>query len=61
VSANVERSGKTAEPAWYELAPGNLTVRQAGTIASSGRYVFNAAISPARDGTHAMIDFNLGG
>jgi len=45
---------------WYELTPGSATPRQEGTISDPAQFVFNGAVSPASDGSHAAIDFNLG-
>ena len=45
---------------WYDLLPGTQTVRQEGTISDPSQFVFNGAISPARQGDSAAIDFNRG-
>jgi hypothetical protein len=45
---------------WYELLPASHVVRQQGTISSASQFVFNAAISPAFNGTTAAIDYNTG-
>jgi hypothetical protein len=42
---------------WYELLPGKLEVRQAGTISDTSRFVFNGAIAPTRSGG-AVINYN---
>jgi hypothetical protein len=42
---------------WYELLPGKLEVRQAGTISDSGRFVFNGAIAPTLSGG-AVINYD---
>jgi hypothetical protein len=46
---------------WYELIPSTGTVRQQGTIQAGSNYAFNGAISPAIDGTSAVINYNVGG
>jgi hypothetical protein len=41
--------GSGAEVQWYEIDPNNTALFQSGTLSdSSGRYLFNAAISPDR-------------
>ena len=54
---------------WYELRPGLCTgttkcpggaVRQQGTISDDPEYVFNAAISPTKNGNQAVIHYNIG-
>jgi hypothetical protein len=45
---------------WYELLPAALTVRQQGTIQDASHFVFNAAISPAMNGSSAVIEYNIG-
>jgi hypothetical protein len=45
---------------WYELLPASLSVRQQGTIQNASHFVFNAAISPAVNGSSAVIDYNIG-
>src|SRR5262249_29148560 len=45
---------------WYELLPASLTVRQQGTIQDSSNFIFNAAISPAMNGSSAVIEYNVG-
>jgi hypothetical protein len=56
----VEGTGGRSEVRWYELLPGTQEVRQEGTISDPSRFVFNAAISPTREGDAAAIDFNRG-
>jgi hypothetical protein len=56
----IEGPGGRSEVRWYELLPGTQTVRQEGTISDPSRFVFNAAISPTREGDAAAIDFNRG-
>jgi hypothetical protein len=56
----VDGPGGRAVARWYELLPASLTVRQGGTIANAGLFVFNAAISPAFNGTTAAIHYNTG-
>jgi YD repeat-containing protein len=46
---------------WYELIPSQLSARQAGTVAESADFAFNAAVSPATDGASAVIDYNASG
>lgn len=46
---------------WYEFVPGKLTVRQAGAIAASGQWAFNAAITPSSAGNDALIEYNRSG
>jgi hypothetical protein len=43
---------------WYELLPGKLEVKQAGTISDPSNFVFNGAIAPTRSGG-AVIDYNV--
>jgi hypothetical protein len=56
----VNGPGNRSIARWYELLPASLTVRQAGTIQNASQFVFNAAISPAFDGTTAAINYNTG-
>jgi len=46
---------------WYELKAGRSTPVQAGTIAVSGEFAFNGAISPTIQGNAAAIEYNVGG
>jgi hypothetical protein len=41
---------------WYELLPGKLEVKQAGTISDTSRFVFNGAIAPTLSGG-AVINY----
>ena len=52
-------AGRT-EVRWYELLPASRSARQQGVIRDPSHYVFNAAISPARNGTDATISYNVG-
>jgi PKD repeat protein len=45
---------------WYELKAGQTTPVQTGTIAITGAFVFNGAISPTAVGNAAAIDYNVG-
>jgi hypothetical protein len=45
---------------WYELIPASLNVRQQGTIQDASNFIFNAAISPAMNGSSAVIEYNVG-
>jgi PKD repeat protein len=45
---------------WYELLPGTVAVKQAGTISDPSKVVFNGAIAPTLNGG-AVIDYNAGG
>jgi hypothetical protein len=42
---------------WYELLPGKLEVKQAGTISDPSKYVFNGAVAPTLSGG-AVIDYD---
>jgi hypothetical protein len=42
---------------WYELLPGKLEVKQAGTISDPSMFVFNGAIAPTISGG-AVINYN---
>src|SRR5207248_1553732 len=54
--------GKRAEVRWYELNPTAVTkLVQEGSVTDLSNSVFNAAISPAADGTHAALQYNVGG
>jgi hypothetical protein len=55
------RYGSRSQVRWYELAPGSRRPLQHGAVRVRGRWAFNAAISPARDGGAAAIVFNVGG
>jgi len=60
--------GNRAEVRWYQLDPSRCSggtcasgaLRQSGVIANGKHFVFNAAVSPARNGKDAGIQFNLG-
>jgi hypothetical protein len=55
--------GLRAEVRWYELDPAAVTNKlvQEGSVTDLSNSVFNAAISPAADGTHAALQYNVGG
>jgi hypothetical protein len=54
--------GQRAEVRWYEIDPAATNkLVQEGAITDLSNSVFNAAVSPAVDGTHAAIQFNVGG
>ena len=53
--------GQRAEVRWYELDGATQSKLQEGAIGDLSNSVFNAAVSPAADGTHAAIEFNVGG
>jgi len=42
---------------WYELLPGTLTAKQAGTVSEPGKFAFNGAIAPTQAGG-AVISYN---
>jgi len=52
---------------WYELIPSRCSggacpasaLRQQGNVAIANNFVFNGAISPARDGSDAVVDYNV--
>jgi PKD repeat protein len=44
---------------WYELRAGQTTPLQTGTVAVSGAFAFNGAISPTSAGNAAAIDYNV--
>ena len=54
------RAGGRSAVRWYELQPGRRRPLQTGTIRAKGRLAFNGAISPAFDGTGAVIVYNTG-
>jgi hypothetical protein len=64
----VDGPGTPSVVRWYELVPSlcNGTTcpaaarKQAGTVSHPTHFVFNAAISPARNGQSAVIHYNLG-
>lgn len=46
---------------WYELTPSAFAPRQTGIVnGPSGTFAFNGAVSPASDGTSAVIFYNSG-
>ena len=53
---------------WYELLPAKCAasacpaaaLHQQGNVTVANQFVFNGAISPAMDGTDAVIDYNVG-
>ena len=56
-------AGKSGGPSvvrWYELEAGKATPVQTGTVAVSGQFAFNGAISPTIGGNAAAIDYNVG-
>ncbi len=53
--------GKRAQVRWYELDGVAKTKLQEGSIADPSNSVFNAAISPSADGSHAAISYDVGG
>lgn len=62
-------NGSPAQVRWYELRPGLCTgttkcpggaLRQQGTVSDDPLYVFNAAISPTKNGNQAVIHYNVG-
>lgn len=53
--------GDRAAVRWYELLPSSGQIRQQGTVSDSSSFAFNGAISPASDGSHAALDYNLSG
>jgi len=46
---------------WYELLPDTSVVRQQGTVQDASTFAFNGAMSPAGDGNHAALFYNLSG
>jgi hypothetical protein len=44
---------------WYEILPRLGQVRQQGMVNSARHFIFNGAISPAANGTDAVIHYNL--
>jgi len=46
---------------WYELLPDTSVVRQQGTVQEPATFAFNGAMSPAGDGNHAALFYNLSG
>jgi hypothetical protein len=56
----VAGSGGRAVARWYELLPASDSVRQQGSIQDPNHSIFNAAISPANDGSSAAIFYNIG-
>lgn len=55
------RYGSRSQVRWYEVAPGRRRPVQHGAIRVPGGWAFNAAISPAADGSAAAIVYNAGG
>jgi hypothetical protein len=54
--------GQRTEVRWYELDPlATSKLVQEGSVSDLSNSVFNAAISPAADGTHAALQYNVGG
>jgi hypothetical protein len=64
----VDGPGTPSVLRWYELVPSlcNGTTcpaaarKQAGTVSDATHFVFNGAISPARNGQSAVVNYNLG-
>jgi chitodextrinase len=46
---------------WYEVLPGNLSLRQSGELSDPSSFAFNGAISPTRIGDEAILNFNISG
>ncbi len=57
----IDGPGGRAVVRWYELLPASGQVRQHGSVSDSSSFAFNGAISPASDGSHAALDYNLSG
>jgi hypothetical protein len=53
--------GQRAEVRWYQLDAVAKTKLQEGSVADPSNSVFNAAISPAADGSTAALQYNAGG
>jgi hypothetical protein len=54
--------GQRAEVRWYELDPlATNKLVQEGSVSDLSNSVFNGAISPSADGTHAALQYNVGG
>jgi hypothetical protein len=54
-------SGGRTAVRWYEIVPGAVTpLRQEGTISDPNLYVFNGAISPAANGSSAVVNYDVG-
>jgi hypothetical protein len=46
---------------WYELTPGDTTPTRSGTVSGpDGAFAFNGAISPAENGSSAVLTYNSG-
>jgi hypothetical protein len=64
----VDGPGTPSVVRWYELVPSlcngstcpAAALKQAGTVSDATHFVFNAAISPTRNGQDAVINYNLG-
>lgn len=54
----VRGSGGRSQARWYELIPGSTRPRQRGKVRNRRLWTFNAAISPAANGTSAVIFYN---
>lgn len=57
----IDGPGGRAVVRWYELLPASGQVRQQGTVSDPTSFAFNGAISPASDGSHAALNYNLSG
>jgi PKD repeat protein len=53
-------SGGPSVVRWYELLAGRTTPVQTGTVAVSGQFAFNGAISPTSQGNAAALNYNVG-
>jgi hypothetical protein len=56
----VDGTGGRSVVRWYELLPATKAVRQEGTVQSDTDFVFNGAVSPAMNGTTAVVQYNTG-
>ncbi len=45
---------------WYEIIPRQTAPRQTGTVSDPASWVFNGAISPAKNGSSAVAHYNVG-
>ena len=45
---------------WYELIPGQNTLRQSGNVSDTTLHIFNGAISPSSAGNEAVMYYNAG-
>ena len=64
----VDGPGTPSVLRWYELVPSlcngttcpAAALKQAGTVSDATHFVFNGAISPARNGQSAVVNYNVG-